>query len=116
LREAVVHHSIHGRFAIRQGGWKLNFCAGSGGWGKPGDADAQARGLPELQLYDLAMDPGETGNLSSQQPEVVARLTALLKRYIDAGRSTPGPAQKNDGEVRSPFDAARKAGKAKAVK
>ena len=31
-REAVVHHSIDGKFAIRQGKWKLEFCLGSGGW------------------------------------------------------------------------------------
>ena len=31
LREAVVHHSIGGRFSIRQGPWKLELCAGSGG-------------------------------------------------------------------------------------
>ena len=42
LRATVVHHSINGRFAIRQGPWKLELCPGSGGWGKPGDADASA--------------------------------------------------------------------------
>ncbi len=31
-REAVVHHSIDGLFAIRKGKWKLELCAGSGGW------------------------------------------------------------------------------------
>ncbi|GDY19457.1 hypothetical protein LBMAG56_08020 [Verrucomicrobiota bacterium] len=31
LREAVVHHSIHGRFAIHQGRWKLELYPGSGG-------------------------------------------------------------------------------------
>ena len=31
LREATVHHSINGSFAIRQGKWKLAFCPGSGG-------------------------------------------------------------------------------------
>ena len=33
-RPATVHHSINGSFAIRQGDWKLIFCAGSGGWPK----------------------------------------------------------------------------------
>ena len=28
LREAVVHHSINGSFAIRQGKWKLELCSG----------------------------------------------------------------------------------------
>ncbi len=31
LREATVHHSIEGRFAIRQGDWKLILWPGSGG-------------------------------------------------------------------------------------
>src|SRR5262249_27302358 len=35
LREAVVHHSIDGSFAIRQGKWKLELCPGSGGWSRP---------------------------------------------------------------------------------
>jgi arylsulfatase A-like enzyme len=102
LREAVVHHSIQGMFSIRQGSWKLEFCPGSGGWGKPGDADARKSGLPELQLYDLAKDLGETRNLQSEQPEVVARLTTLLAGYVSSGRSTPGAPQANDVAVEWP--------------
>ncbi len=32
LREAVVHHSINGSFAVRQANWKLELCRDSGGW------------------------------------------------------------------------------------
>ena len=32
-------------------------------------------------------------------PEVVAKLAALMQRYIEEGRSTPGLAQKNDYEL-----------------
>ncbi len=99
LREAVVHHSISGRFAIRQGHWKLALCPGSGGWGRPGDAQAAKEGLPAVQLYDLSTDVGETTNLQSANPEVVTRLTKLLERYIADGRSTPGPKQANDVKV-----------------
>ncbi|MEI9893203.1 MAG: hypothetical protein WDN28_04660 [Chthoniobacter sp.] len=35
LREAIVHHSINGSFAIRQGNWKLELCSSSGGWSAP---------------------------------------------------------------------------------
>ena len=35
LREATVHHSHYGSFAIRQGNWKLELSPGSGGWGYP---------------------------------------------------------------------------------
>jgi arylsulfatase A len=100
LREAIVHHSINGLFAIRQGDWKLELCAGSGGWGKPGDAQALQDGLPALQLYNMAHDIGEKNNVESANPEVVDRLTTLLKKYIADGRSTPGAPQKNDVPIR----------------
>lgn len=104
LHEAVVHHSIDGKFSLREGSWKLVFCAGSGGWSKnPSDAAALAQGLPRMQLYDLGLDPGEKQNVLAANPAVVERLTALLRRYIAEGRSTPGPRQANDAEVR--FDA-----------
>jgi arylsulfatase A-like enzyme len=99
LREAVVHHSIQGKFSIRQGPWKLELCAGSGGWGKPKDAQATNEGLPAVQLYNLADDIGERQNLASTRPEVVRQLTALLERYVAEGRSTPGAKQKNDAPV-----------------
>jgi iduronate 2-sulfatase len=35
----------------------------------------------DLELYDYATDPGETVNVATQQPEVVARLRALLARH-----------------------------------
>jgi arylsulfatase A-like enzyme len=99
LREAVVHHSIHGLFSIRQGPWKLALCPGSGGWGTPLDAAARGTGLPEVQLYDLAADPAEANNVHAAHPAVVARLRALLDRYIAEGRSTPGPRQPNDAAI-----------------
>jgi len=96
LREAVVHHSINGIFSIRQGPWKLALSPGSGGWGKPSDAEARQSGLPELQLYNLATDPGEAKNVEAENPAIVARLNALLTRYVTDGRSTPGPKRGND--------------------
>lgn len=92
LREAVVHHSIEGAFAIRQANWKLCLCPDSGGWSK-------GRGAESVQLYDLNSDPGETRNLAATHPSEVARLTALLQRYVDSGRSTPGPRLANDVPV-----------------
>jgi arylsulfatase A-like enzyme len=98
-RFPVVHHSINGQFAIREGAWKLAFCPGSGGWAQPRDAEARQQGLPELQLYDLERDPAETRNVHREHPAVVARLTARLQQFIAEGRSTPGPRQANDGVV-----------------
>ncbi len=99
IHEAVVHHSISGRFAIRQGQWKLELCPGSGGWGKPGDAEAKKQGLPDVQLYDLSTDISETKNAQADHPEVVARLTKLLEQTITNGRSTPGLKQANDAQI-----------------
>jgi arylsulfatase A len=98
LREAVVHHSMNGSFSIRQGNWKLELCAGSGGWSapKPGKAEHD---LPPVQLYDLASDIGEKTNVQDKHPEIVTSLTKLLEKYAADGRSTPGAPQKNTGEV-----------------
>jgi arylsulfatase A len=92
LREAVVHHSIEGKFAIRQGKWKLCLCTGSGGWTPGGDKEP-------VQLYDVSKDLGETTNVAKANSEVVAKLTALLQKYIADGRSTPGVKQANDVKV-----------------
>jgi arylsulfatase A len=98
-RPALVHHSIKGQFSIREGRYKLIFGGGSGGYGKPGDADARAQGLPDAQLYDLRADPAETTNLIATHRAEATRLAALLHRIVADGRSTPGPAQSNDVAV-----------------
>ncbi len=99
LREALVHHSINGSFAIRQGQWKLELCADSGGWSNPKPGAKDAQGLPPIQLYDLSDDIGEKRNVQADHPEIVARLTALLEKYVADGRSTPGAPQSNTGDV-----------------
>lgn len=95
LREAVVHHSFRGAFAIRQGDWKLALGSGGGG-SKIGDNGDKA----SPQLYNLKQDIGETNNLAKSNPEVVERLTKLLQQYAVTGRSTPGEKQANDIKVK----------------
>ena len=93
-RDHVVHHSINGSFALREGDWKLCFCAGSGGWSPPQPAKVPAN-APEIQLFNLAIDIGEQANVQAEQPEIVERLSERMQTLIDRGRSTPGEPQKN---------------------
>ncbi len=97
-RDHVVHHSIAGKFAIRDGRWKLVLCPGSGGW-THADREAAEDGMPLLQLYDMDADPGETNNLHAAEPGRVRDMLALLKRLVAEGRSTPGRRQQNDVAV-----------------
>lgn len=98
-RPAVVHHSISGHFAIREGRWKLILAAGSAGWTSPTEIEATAQGLPGIQLYDLQADPGEQRNVAAEHPAEVARLEGLLASYVADGRSTPGRVAANDVPV-----------------
>ena len=74
-------------FAIREGPWKLIEGLGSGGFTPPQQVDPEAGG-PTVQLYNLGRDPGETLNLASEEPEIVARLLESLAaiRGGDGGR------------------------------
>jgi len=94
-RKGVIHHSISGHFAYRQGKWKLLLAKASGGWSSPteGQADADA---PRAQLYDMEKDPSEQNNLYLANPEIAERLLADLTSDIQRGRSTDGPEAQND--------------------
>ena len=79
----VVHHSVSGMFAIRDGRWKLILGNGSGGREKPS-------GKPfakPYQLYDMTADEAEQTNLAEQHPHVVARLTEMVNAIRTNGRS-----------------------------
>jgi arylsulfatase A-like enzyme len=89
--------------AVRSGPWKLHFPHGyrkflSGGTG--GQPAPYGQDTIELSLFNLDDDVGETRNVASAHPEVVARLEALA----DAMRADLGDsAQKRKGSgVREP--------------
>ena len=96
-RAGVIHHSISGHFAYRQGNWKLCLAKASGGWSSPKENQAP-KGSPPAQLYDLEADPSETTNLYESKPEIVKQLVSQLRSDILRGRSTKGPNSKNDVE------------------
>ncbi len=86
VRENIVHHSIDGTFAIRQGTWKLILGKNSGGFSR----SLKIEGIPVEtagQLYNLADDPGEKDNLYVQHPEKIMELTGILDGYKSSGRS-----------------------------
>lgn len=98
-RDVLVSHSVNGTFAVRKGAWKLCLCADSGGWSQPRPGTPAARGLPDVQLYNLADDLAEQHNRQAEEPDRVQQLTSLLEQFVAEGRSTPGPRQPNAVEV-----------------
>jgi arylsulfatase A-like enzyme len=86
-RESLVHHDVLGRFAIREGRWKLLVL--------PPEKSNPLR----YELYDLESDVAEQHDVAAAHPEVVRQMTELLERQIRDGRSTPGPALHNDRDV-----------------
>jgi len=105
VRESLVHHSIGGYFAIREGPWKLALCPGSGGWSNPRPGQEPVE-TPKVQLFNLTTDLAEVENLEAKHPEVVARLTQKLESLVANGRSTSGATQSNA----VPVDLWKKAG------
>ena len=92
LRGAVIHHSVTGHFAIRDGKWKLNMLRGSGGMGPQAVTEPKA-GEPPYELYNIEVDPGETNNVYTAHPEIVEKLKNRITEIISKGRSTPGKQQ-----------------------
>lgn len=82
----VYYYQRNSLEAIRKGQWKLVFphahrtyykaLPGYDGWPGPQPQDTTARAL-----YDLYLDPGETVNVESSFPEVVAELEKLAEEY-----------------------------------
>lgn len=105
LREATVHHSGQGKFAIRKGNWVLIFAPTGDDNRKQGEPDwfRMDRGYRAHteagELFDLLTDPTQKDNLYAAKPETVKELSALMERYVTEGRSTAGPKQMNDVRV-----------------
>ncbi|MEI7948506.1 MAG: arylsulfatase, partial [bacterium] len=96
IRDAVIHHSIGGLFSLRSREWKLEICAGSGGWSSPKDGEALKAGLPPIQLYNMISDYKETKNVMADNKALVDSMTQQLEALVENGRSTPGAKQTND--------------------
>lgn len=81
-RDSIIHQSMDGDLAIRQGPWKLIF-----------------RKSGAQELYNLQSDLSETKDVLSLNSEVAANLKKRMQGYIANGRSTAGAVQKNDFEL-----------------
>lgn len=81
-RVPMIHHSMNGRFAIREGNWKLVM-----------EHESEAR-----ELYDLERDPKEREDVLELHPEIARNLAERITRIVLDGRSTPGNVQANDTE------------------
>jgi arylsulfatase A-like enzyme len=106
-REATVHHSASGKFAIRKGDWVLIDA--------PGGDDNGARGEPQWlkekrgytkhdqpgELFNVHDDLAERHNYFAEKPGLVRELKSLLEKYKADGRSTPGAPQQNDAVIGS---------------
>ena len=105
-REATVYNGGSGKFAIRKGDWVFidsptgddNGVRGEPQWLKD-DRGYVSDNFPG-QLFNVHEDLSERRNHYGEHPEIVSRLKELLEKYKRDGRSTPGPAQKNDSEVK----------------
>jgi arylsulfatase A-like enzyme len=105
LREATVHHSGQGKFAVRKGEWVLILAPTGDDNGKQGEPDwfRKDRGhtshTEKGELFNLANDPKQKDNRYATEPDKVTELATLMEKYVADGRSTPGAKQKNDVEI-----------------
>jgi arylsulfatase A-like enzyme len=97
-RQGLVHHSVSGHFAYREGRHKLILGYGSGGWTAPGERAAKEADLPKAQLYDMLSDPGEQNNMYASNPEVAEKLLAHLTEVVSSGASVEGKVSNNDAQ------------------
>jgi arylsulfatase A-like enzyme len=92
IREATVHHSAQGKFALRKGDWVLIDAPS----GDDNGVHGEPQWLKDERSYTRHDQPGELFNVSE-------------------GRSTPGTPQKNDVEIQ-PFMPRAAPGKAKSMR
>lgn len=98
VRRHAVSCAMSGIPALRDGPWKM--IAAPSGSGSFNRGRAQEQAATEVLLFDLSDDIGETRNLAGSEPSRVAEMREILEKLIAEGRSTPGPRQGNDVEVR----------------
>ena len=98
-REAHYYFMGYDLQAVRQGSWKLAIAPQNETAGRPASPDAKG---PEPRLYNLDQEIGEQTNLAAENPEIVAKLTALAdKMKAELGKPN-SPASRPAGMVKDP--------------
>ncbi|MBS3821211.1 MAG: sulfatase-like hydrolase/transferase [Planctomycetes bacterium] len=87
-RPSLIHHSVCGMFALRDGDWKICCGLGSGGFSEPRSGQPVPGG-PAGQLYNLDEDLGETTNQYAEHPERVESMLATVQTAKNTGRTRP---------------------------
>ncbi|MBL9212226.1 MAG: sulfatase-like hydrolase/transferase, partial [Opitutaceae bacterium] len=102
----LFHYFGYQAQAVREGKWKLFVAVTARPSPRPPSLwwdhlpnlfNNQHRLLAAPELYDLESDLGETTNLAAQHPEVVARLTAVVREFDTALQHNKRPLQIEPG-------------------
>lgn len=86
IRTHAINTACAGTPGLREGHWKLVLAE-----------DPVMK--TSVQLFNLEEDLEETTNVAAMHPDRVKVMQAAMEKLIRNGRSTPGPAQKNDLRV-----------------
>ncbi|MEX1048555.1 MAG: arylsulfatase [Akkermansiaceae bacterium] len=78
-----------GTFGFRSGNWKLLRHDAKKAHNLVVERELTKSDVPQYQLFDLSVDPGESENIFATQPEVASRMQARLDEIIESGRTRP---------------------------
>ncbi len=98
-REAHYYFSGYNLQAVRQGSWKLAIAPQNETMGRPIRPDAAGA---EPRLYNLDKEIGEQTNVAAENPEIVAKLTALAEKMKAEIGKPNAPASRPAGKVENP--------------
>lgn len=90
IRDAIVHHSGRGKFAIRQGDW-VYVDAPSGSDNREPQSVLEHLGVvphnEKAELFDLRKDPNQSTNRIAQNAEIASKLKQLLMHFQNEASS-----------------------------
>jgi arylsulfatase A len=82
-RNEMFFYRSYDLFAVRQGAWKAHFLT-QAGYNQP-----QAEKHEQPLLFNLEIDPGESYNVAAQNPEVLAKIKALVEKHRAEMQAAP---------------------------